>query len=141
MELEWTEALSVGLEEIDAQHRELFRRARQLLEGLRAGEPKQIGPLVDFLHEYVIDHFGAEESLMRATEYPGYPRHKAEHDRFIGDLLALADEYEERGPGAFLAVKASAWLSAWLRAHLSGTDSEMARFVRRKTASAEPRAR
>jgi hemerythrin len=132
MALEWTQALSVGLEEIDAQHRELFHRARKLLEGLRAGESAQVGPLFDFLHEYVIVHFGAEEAAMREARYPGYHRHKAEHDRFIADLLALADERERRGPGAFLAVQASAWLEDWLEAHLAGTDAEMAHFLRRR---------
>jgi hemerythrin len=130
MPLEWTPALSVGLEEIDVQHRELFARAGQLLEGLRAGEPGQVGALLEFLHSYAVLHFGAEETLMRSVGYPGYHRHKAEHDRFIGDLLALSAEHDERGAGAFLAVKASSWLSRWLQAHVSGTDAEMARFVR-----------
>lgn len=130
MPFEWTPALSVGLEEIDAQHRELFGRARRLLDGLHAGEPGQVGELLEFLHGYAVVHFGAEESLMRSAGYPGYQRHKAEHDRFIADLLALAAEHDERGPGAFLAVKASSWLSGWLEAHVSGTDAEMARFLR-----------
>jgi hemerythrin len=130
MTLEWTAALAVGLEEIDAQHRELFRRAGQLLEGLRAGEARQIAPLLAFLHRYAVEHFGAEEAAMRAEDYPGYHRHKAEHDRFIADLLSFSSELDERGPGAFLSVKASAWLSEWLSAHVSGTDAEMARFLR-----------
>jgi hemerythrin len=134
MTLEWTAALAVGLEEIDEQHRELFRRAGQLLEGLRAGETGEIAPLLDFLHEYAVVHFGAEESAMRAEGYPGYLRHKAEHDRFIGDLVALAEELDGRGPGAFLAVKASSWLSGWLRAHVSGTDAEMAGYLRGRRA-------
>jgi hemerythrin len=134
MTLEWTAALSVGLEEIDAQHRELFRRTGQLLDGLRAGEPGQIVPLVEFLHQYAVVHFGAEEDAMRAEGYAGFQRHKAEHDRFIADLLVLAEELDDRGPGAFLSVKASAWLSEWLRAHVSGTDAEMARFLRGRRA-------
>jgi hemerythrin len=132
--LEWTAALAVGLAEIDAQHRELFRRAGRLLDGLRAGEAAEIVPLVEFLHQYAVVHFGAEEAAMRAEGYRGYPRHKAEHDRFVGDLLLLAQELEARGPGAFLAVKASAWLSEWLKAHVSGTDAEMARFLRGRRA-------
>ncbi|HEX9051709.1 MAG TPA: hypothetical protein VF841_14355 [Anaeromyxobacter sp.] len=53
--LEWTQALSVGVEEIDAQHRELFRRAARLLEGIRGGEPEELGQLFDFLHEYAVE--------------------------------------------------------------------------------------
>ncbi len=129
MALQWTTALSVGIEEFDSQHQELFRRAARLLDGLRSGEPEEIGALIDFLHEYAVVHFGAEEASMRAARYPGYVRHKAEHDRFVGDLLALAKEHERRGSGAFIALKVSRWLTEWLEDHVSGTDAEMVRFL------------
>ncbi len=96
--LKWTSALSVGIEEIDVQHQELFRRAERLLAGLHQGEPEEIGGLIDFLHEYAVVHFGAEEAAMRAASFPGYVRHKAEHDRFIGDLLDLGDHEGARLP-------------------------------------------
>ncbi len=129
-ELEWTQALSVGVEEIDAQHRELFRRAARLVDGIQGGEPEELGALVEFLHRYAVEHFGAEEEHMRRARYPGYARHKAEHDRFVSDLLALAREAERSGAGAFLSLKASHWLTQWLRQHVSGTDAELGRFLR-----------
>jgi hemerythrin len=134
MKLEWTPALAVGNDEIDAQHRELFRRAASLLEGLHRGEPGEIGGLVDYLHRYAVTHFGAEEAAMRRTRYAGYARHKAEHDRFIGDLLALAAEVAREGGGAFMALRIDHWLRAWLREHVSGTDLELARFLQLRSA-------
>jgi hemerythrin len=134
MPLTWTQALSVGVEEIDAQHQELFRRAAQLLEGLRKGEPEEIGGLLEFLHAYAVTHFGAEEARMRSSRFPGYLRHKAEHDRFIGDMLALSSELERRGPGAFLALKLNHWLVQWLKEHVSKTDAELGRHLARRTA-------
>jgi hemerythrin len=132
--LRWTEELSVGVDEIDEQHRELFRRAASLLEGLRKGEPEEIGGLVAFLYEYAVKHFGAEEEHMRRTRYPGYVRHKAEHDRFISDLLALAGEHDRKGGGAFMALRVSHWLVQWLKQHVSGTDRELGKFLVRRTA-------
>lgn len=134
MSLEWTKALSVGVEEIDDQHRELFRRAAKLLEGLGKGEPEEIGGLIDFLYEYAVTHFGAEEDFMRGSRYPGYVRHKAEHDRFVSDLLALAKEHDRRGAGAFMALKVNHWLVQWLQEHVSGTDAELGKFLSRRTA-------
>jgi hemerythrin len=134
MTLEWTPALSVGNEEIDAQHQELFRRAGKLLAGLRRGEAAEIGELIDYLHRYAVTHFGAEEAMMREARYMGYARHKAEHDRFIGDLLALASERDRQGGGAFMALRMDHWLRAWLREHVSGTDAELARFLQRRSA-------
>lgn len=132
--LEWTQALSVGVEEIDAQHRELFRRAARLLEGIHGGEPEELGGLLDFLYRYAVEHFGAEEEHMRRTRFPGYARHKAEHDRFSADLVQLAREHEKSGAGAFMALKASHWLTQWLRQHVSVTDAELGEFLARRSA-------
>ena len=128
MPLEWTPALSVGIEEIDAQHRELFRRAGGLLDAVREGNAGGVSELVGYLHRYAVTHFGAEEAAMRERRYPGYVRHKAEHDRFIADLLDLAEEHDDRG-GAFVAPRLDRWLAAWLREHVSGTDAELGRFL------------
>ncbi len=130
--LEWTPALSVGVEEIDAQHRELFRRAARLLDRIHGGEPEELGQLVEFLHRYAVEHFGAEEEHMRRTRFPGYLRHKAEHDRFASDLLALAREHERSGAGAFMSLKVNHWLTEWLREHVSGTDAELGKFLVRR---------
>lgn len=134
MPLQWTEALSVGIDDIDEQHRELFRRAGRVLDGLKKGEPEEIGELVDFLHEYAVTHFGAEEEFMRKARYPGYVRHKAEHDRFIGDLLALSSEHDRKGSGAFMALRVSHWLVQWLKEHVSVTDAELGKFLARRSA-------
>lgn len=134
MALQWTQALSVGVEEIDEQHRELFRRAASLLDGLKRGEPEEIGALVDFLHAYAVIHFGAEEARMRESRFPGYARHKAEHDTFISDLLALARERDRTGSGAFFALRVNHWLSGWLKRHVSGTDAELGQFLARRSA-------
>jgi hemerythrin len=128
MPLEWTPALSVGIEEIDDQHRELFRRAGRLVEGIRRGDPAEIDELVEYLHRYAVSHFGAEEAAMRGSSYPGYARHKAEHDRFIADLLELSVENDDVG-GAFVAVKIDHWLSGWLRDHVSRIDAELGKFL------------
>ena len=132
--LEWTQALSVGVEEIDGQHQELFRRAAQLLRGIHEGQPEELGGLVDFLYRYAVEHFGAEEEHMRRTGVPGYARHKAEHDRFVSDLLALARDHERQGAGAFMALKVNHWLAQWLREHVSGTDAELGKFLVKRTA-------
>jgi len=133
MALEWSPALAVGIAEIDAQHRELFRRAGRLIEGIRQGDPDEVDELVDYLHQYAVNHFGAEEAAMREARYSGYARHKAQHDRFIEDLLTLAAEHEERG-AASVAPKLDQWLTGWLREHVSKTDTELARFLAKRSA-------
>jgi hemerythrin len=125
MALQWTQALSVGDDEIDAQHRELFRRAARLLDGIKRGEPEEIGALVDFLHEYAVTHFGAEEAWMRDVHYGGYAEHKAEHDRFVKDILRMSDEHERRGGPGLEALRIGTYLSRWLTEHVTSTDAAL----------------
>jgi hemerythrin len=118
---------SPTITEIDAQHDELARRAGELLDGIRSGSGG-LGRLIDFLHEYAVAHFGAEEDLMRESRFPGYVRHHAEHDRFAEDLVALASEYERSGTAALQALHAERWLTEWLEKHVRGTDAEFSRY-------------
>ncbi len=132
MTIQWTNALSIGIAEIDAQHEELFRRAGRLLEAMGPGASRDVRPLIDALQTFAVEHFCVEEAFMRDAHFPGYLRHKAEHDRFIEDLHALAREHEAHGPGAFASMRAAGWLSDWLREHVSGTDAEMGRFLAKR---------
>lgn len=134
MRIEWTPALSVGNDAIDAQHRELFRRADALLVAIHAGKPERVGEVLNFLNRYAVEHFGLEEAWMREHRFRGYLRHKAEHDRFVADLVALADEHERGVEHGFMASRVDEWLAAWLRDHVSGTDTELASFLAKRTA-------
>ena len=129
--LEWTQRFSVGHDDLDAQHRELFRRADEVIEGAARGDEVELGGLIEFLHEYAVAHFALEEDHMRATEFPGYLRHRAEHQRFLEDLLELADEHERGGRDAGLAAKLSAWLAEWMQRHVEGVDTELGRHLAR----------
>jgi len=127
--IKWTPDLALGIEEIDAQHQELFRRADRFVSGLKGSTRQDVGILLSYLRLYCVTHFGAEESWMRKVSYPGYEQHKAEHDRFIEHILELSREHERRGSPGLEAERVASWLEHWLEEHLSGTDRAFARFV------------
>ncbi len=54
MALEWKERYSIGVEKVDHQHQELFKRANELMEACQAnkGEEK-IEELIKFLADYI----------------------------------------------------------------------------------------
>jgi hemerythrin len=134
MTIQWTNALAVGLPEIDGQHQELFRRAGQLLDALEAGQRTEVVELVEFLHSYAVTHFGLEETWMRETLYPGYVRHKAEHDRFVADLAMLARDLDTKGRRSVAPFLLGRWLAQWLKEHVSGTDRELGRYLAKRSA-------
>jgi hemerythrin len=128
--LAWRPEYSVGIDEIDAQHQELFRRASLFVESLKRQSRQEIGILLSFLRLYAVTHFGAEEAWMRRARYPGAAEHQKQHDRFIKDILALSDLHEKRrGPG-LEAARVADWLEKWLEHHVTEVDPDLARHLR-----------
>jgi hemerythrin len=125
----WTPALAVGHPEIDAQHQELFRRVARLLEAMLSGDCTEVGPLFEFLGSYVVDHFAAEEVLMRESGFPGYNVHRAVHERFVRDFEALRQLHVTSGANAAVAIKAQTWLVQWLKNHIASIDQQLGRHL------------
>ena len=124
----WKPSLSVGIESIDEQHKELIRRAAAFLDHVEGRSRQDVGILLSYLRTYALTHFADEEDAMRETGYPGYERHKYQHDRFLADLLELSKQQEKRkGPGV-PAEDVGRWIRTWIVEHVSRTDTEMARW-------------
>jgi hemerythrin len=131
MAIEWRENLATGNELIDSQHQELFRRFNNLLASCNQGKGKEeVYNLLLFLGEYVRSHFAAEEKLQLLHGYPGYNDHKAEHDCFVGDLHSLENQLAADGATLALVIQTNQTMINWLLKHISGTDRELAGFLR-----------
>ena len=128
MESRLSGAVEVGIECIDEQHRELRRRAAAFLRAIGGRSRQDVGILLSYLRVYAVAHFGEEEEAMRRTEYAGYHRHKAQHDLFLRDLLALSAQQERPRSAGVAPRDLARWLKAWLNEHVSRTDTEMARY-------------
>jgi hemerythrin len=120
----------VGVDEIDRQHQELFRRVDALLKASLANDRSQVGPLLAYLREYVVVHFAAEERLMVERRYPGYRLHKVEHERFARDLAALEAAFAEKGATGDFSSRLTGSVADWLRDHVYLTDTAMGRFLK-----------
>jgi hemerythrin len=130
MSVQWDPALALGHPEIDGQHEELFRRFGALVAAMEGGAAGEIGTLFDFLGEYVVKHFAAEEQVMVATGYPGVNVHTAAHARFVREYKELRALFDVAGPASGVIVKTRTWIGGWLRAHISGVDQGLARHLR-----------
>ncbi len=129
MILEWTSALRVGVEQIDEQHQELFRRAERLVLALEAGHRADVDPLLRYLTDYVVSHFEFEERWMAEAEYPGLEAHRDAHRRFMDDLRERTREYRRQGPTRQVAASARGWLTAWFEHHIAGADVKLGHWL------------
>ncbi|MBI5419611.1 MAG: hemerythrin family protein [Deltaproteobacteria bacterium] len=128
---EWTPELAVGVEVIDAQHRELFSTVNTLLEAIKEGqEREEVVMLMDFLEEYVANHFGIEEIYMRRYTYFGYPAHKAEHIAFVNDFYDMREEMERVGVTADLTGNLKRRVCDWLVNHVCDVDKGLGAYLK-----------
>jgi len=129
--LEWTAALATGIDEIDEQHRELFRCVARVRDAAFADDVTEIDRTLAFLREYVDFHFQAEERFMAAKRFPDLARHREEHLAMLEAVREIETDHHGMGAGAESLARVERFLSDWLRTHIGLTDVAMARFVRR----------
>jgi len=133
MAIEWKEDLAVGVNEIDNQHKELFRKVSELFDACSAGKGKeQIDPIMNYLQDYVVLHFGGEEKLMKQYNYLDYENHKLQHDQFIKDFLGLKEKIEKNGVTGLTIVQLNQVLVDWLIKHIRKTDKAFGAFLKEK---------
>ncbi len=119
--VEWSNELSVGIEEIDAQHKVLVDLLNQIHEAIQQRQGAEAtGEIIERLGEYTRIHFAVEESLMRILHYPEYERHKEEHDRLIEQLNGFRAKLES-GKGS-VSFELAHFLKVWLTKHIMETD-------------------
>ncbi len=138
--LEWSDELSVGIAEIDAQHQILVDLLNEIHEAIREGTTVEVTKgIIDRLDQYTRIHFAVEECLMRILDYPDYERHKQEHDKLLTQLTELHIKLE-KGKGA-IGFELAFFLKGWITQHiLEGDQRYAAHFLSRGIRSdAEPK--
>lgn len=131
MPLEFDPLLLIGVDEIDAQHRELFARLGALLEASRSHRSREeVVRLLEFLGGYVVDHFAAEERLMESAAYPRLGGHRAEHLQFVKELSILRHELQSEGPTNLFVIRVGNRVTEWLREHIYRTDRILADWIK-----------
>ncbi len=76
----WSEELRIGVPAMDDDHRALLDLITQAEQIARSGAVAELNRILDELQTFVRWHFGREEALMQATDYPGAASHRALHE-------------------------------------------------------------
>ena len=119
--VEWSNELSVGIEEIDAQHQVLVDLLNQVHEAIQQRQGLETTwVIVQKLYEYTRVHFAVEESLMRILHYPEYERHKKEHEKLIAQLNELQAKLD--AGRASINFELAHFVKNWLTKHIMETD-------------------
>lgn len=133
----WKDNYELGVAEIDAQHKELFSRVESFLQVLRSEDswenkiPK-INETLEFMKEYVVEHFRDEEAYQQSINYPGYENHKQIHHGMVDYVLEVSKKYEESDNDEELMQQFGGRLLAWLINHVAAEDQRIADYANKK---------
>lgn len=130
--LEWNKSLETGIEIIDAQHEELFRRIDKLELAMYNGRAvTELRNLLEYLESYVIEHFHDEEELMLRINYPDYTSHTKEHNDFRNMINGLLAVSKGKGIDSYLAIDVDKQMRKWLEHHIMKVDMEIVPYIKR----------
>jgi hemerythrin len=125
----WDDAkYSIGIAEIDRQHRKLFDLFSQLYEAIQEGHAAEVidGVLTKVV-DYTAYHFAHEEKLLRLHGYADEQAHRAEHARLSEQAKALVERLKAGRDDVTLPTLK--FLCDWLRQHILGSDRKFAPFL------------
>lgn len=119
-ELRWRDEFSVGIDEVDHEHRELIDLIARLQKELESGAGRhEVIVYLGEIYAQIASHFALEEKMMRETGYPAYADHKEDHETLLDDLRDIMDEVEDDGilDGVRLTDDLDRWFSDHFRTH------------------------
>jgi hemerythrin-like metal-binding protein len=126
----WKPSYDTGIPEIDYDHRQLVGLVNELYEAMTQQHGYEIvNQTLDRLQEYARRHFVTEESFMRAGKYPQIADHEGEHQRFRDELAAM--DARRRVGKQPPSTEMMNFLCEWLRTHVTTSDKEMGRYLKR----------
>ena len=134
---EWTNEYSVGVEEIDLQHKKLFRLIAELSSCLEQKESETMAEEITVrVIDYVVYHFSTEEKyLVKLANRSDFQSHHQQHDLFARKVLlyqaAAVDDSEST------AREALSFLTRWLREHILFLDKKHFADLSRETVAPE----
>jgi hemerythrin len=122
--MKWTDNMSVGVAQLDSEHKQLIKIINQLYDGMSTGSAKLILKKVfDAMVVYTDEHFGHEERLFEQTQYPLTAEHKAQHEELRQLLVKFRGE-SDRKDNALLALELLCALKEWLEQHIMRDDKK-----------------
>jgi hemerythrin len=125
MSIEWDEKYRIGNDEIDEEHKELFRIAKRFLE---ATDKESKRTAAAALRDYTKEHFLHEEMLMHEVGYPLTASHLKLHEDLIAKLGAIEEKIEQ---DQLYQTELEQFINHWFIKHMAALDAPLVVYVKK----------
>lgn len=134
MEIDFDEYIT-GIPLIDEQHKHYVELVNKLIINYNNGGMGKdaINSYTKEIFDYAVEHFDAEEYLMRSANYPLYEEHLAKHNIFRDKVDEFVAEIDEEGIDIDEYVyNLNKWLISWFKIQVLDDDVKLAKFLKQK---------
>jgi len=119
--IDWRESMTVGVKEIDDQHKQLIDTIEKLNEKIiQHAVENDLTDIFEQLSRYIHIHFATEEAYFDKFHYAEAEAHKAAH-LFFANRVSEMRQNPDRGMHA-LSLELVAFLEFWLVGHVMVMD-------------------
>lgn len=119
--MEWSNALSVNVVEIDDQHKNLITMVNQLNSAMKTGKGKEAtAEIIKNLAEYTLTHFKTEELYFDKFQYLYKLQHVLEHKKFVEKVSQFKNDFDKGK--VLLSMEIMNFLQDWLVNHIQKSD-------------------
>ena len=137
----WKDSYKVGVELIDNQHKELFRRLSEFFKVIRGDgswedRMAKVKETLEFMQEYVIIHFHDEETYQEEIGFPDLENHKFIHEKFKKEISDCAKTFEAGEMDEDKMQEFGGKLMTWLIMHVGKADQQIGEYARAKEGQA-----
>lgn len=130
----WKQEYSVGIREIDEQHKKLVAMVNEIHQAMAEGKGREVlDDILKRLVDYTQYHFGSEEALMEKYGFPDFPSHRLAHAKMTQKVLELHRECA--GSEVKHSIEFARFLQQWLNKHILETDMQYSAFLTKKGVS------
>lgn len=134
----WTDEISVGVAQLDEDHKMLIGIINELYDAMVAEHGEAlIDGILARLKSNALKHFSREESIMQSCEYVNYEDHRRHHGDLIGRLNEFMEMYKNK-TGGIDQVRLLVFLQGWLINHIKLDDFQFKHFLKKSGRAVNP---
>jgi len=128
--IDWSDLLSVGINKMDDEHKELFNRINHLLSALLdRSSGYSITDTVKFINEYIDYHFRDEEKMLESYKYPKLKEHKKLHTTYEKEFKLIEERLRAGEFDATLLIEIQDNIVNWLLDHIAKADKQYGIYI------------
>ncbi|MDH5717064.1 MAG: hemerythrin family protein [Spirochaetia bacterium] len=132
MNIEWNNKYLIGIEKIDNQHKQLVQQVNIFFNCVnkKKGRDKVL-EILEYLSEYVEEHFKDEENLQKQIKYPDYEEHKNKHENFKTLIIKLKDKIIKTDIDYNNILETNQIITKWIINHIYNSDKKIGEYIKK----------